>query len=84
MIFPDELTPRLRKAGFGPETPRFLRLLRDAYRERAARGGFGVIDLSGVLRPGETLDGAHPTPEGHAALARRVAADLASLLKRGM
>jgi lysophospholipase L1-like esterase len=30
MIFPDELTLRLREAGFGPETPRFLRLLRDA------------------------------------------------------
>lgn len=80
MIFPDELSPRLREAGFGPETPRHLLLLRDAYRDLADRRGLRLLDLSGVLKPGQTLDGAHPTPPGHAALAAHLADALRPML----
>jgi len=78
-MVPEELTPRLREAGFGAHSPPMLHKLSAAYRDLAARKSCGFIDLFPLLAPGDTLDGAHPNDAGHTKIAdeiwRRLAGD---------
>jgi lysophospholipase L1-like esterase len=72
-FFPKALSEMLRDAGYGPQTPEYLAKLRDAFRDVARRRGFGFIDVTEALTdPADTLDGAHPTPQGHAKLAEAI------------
>lgn len=72
-FFPKALSRMLLDAGYGAQTPEHLAKLRDAFRGVARRRGFGFIDVTEALTdPADTLDGAHPTPQGHVKLAETI------------
>ena len=81
-MFPEDLTERLVKAGFGSNSPQYLKMLSDSYRQLAEREGFGFIDLYPVVSPGNTIDGAHPNTAGHSQIAEAVWRVLADDLLR--
>ena len=81
-IFPDDLTERLRKAGFGSNSPEYLKILSDSYRRLAEQKGLRFIDLYPVVSPGNTIDGAHPNAAGHAQVADAIWRVLSSNLPR--
>jgi acyl-CoA thioesterase-1 len=64
-VFREALSPRMRDAGYAIGGPESLAVLADRYREIAERRGTGLVDLSGAIRPEETLDGVHPDRAGH-------------------
>jgi acyl-CoA thioesterase I len=66
----------LHQEGFGAMTNEWLEVLRDEYCNLAQRMTIPFIDLFDVLLPGNTLDGAHPTIDGHRLLAKRIAGEL--------
>jgi lysophospholipase L1-like esterase len=72
-MVPNELTDRLEEAGFGEHSPAWIERLGQAYVPAAARVDCGVIDLFPVLKPGDTVDGAHPNAAGHRKLAATIA-----------
>jgi len=71
-MVPEEFAPRLRDAGFGPHSPDVLGRMSDAYRRLAGEKQCGFIDLFPVLKPGDTLDGAHPNDSGHTKIANEI------------
>lgn len=79
MIFPSAMVARMRESGFGEATPGYVLGIRDLYRELARELGVRLIDATGALGEGDTLDGAHPTAAGHAKLAAVVGRGLGVL-----
>jgi hypothetical protein len=68
----EELTKRLRDAGFGGHSPQWLHRLGQAYAPVAREKKCKLIDLHPLLKPGDTVDGAHPNEKGHAKIADAV------------
>jgi lysophospholipase L1-like esterase len=79
-MFPDDLTERLKKAGFGPESPKYLKQLSEGYAALARRRGWTFIDLYPAVTAGSTLDGAHPNAKGHGQIAAAIWPTLNELL----
>ena len=77
-MVPDELSKRIRDAGFGEKTPEWLARLATAYEEVAKSNNWHFINLHDTLTPGHTLDGAHANARGH----RRIATTLWQELNR--
>ncbi len=69
---PDRLSPRMKEAGFGPQTNEYLELLSRAYDDLAQGNDYTYLTLFGVLDKGMTFDGAHPTSAGHKAIADHI------------
>ncbi|MBN2010015.1 SGNH/GDSL hydrolase family protein [candidate division KSB1 bacterium] len=66
----------LTQAGFGEQTNNYLARLHDEYKALAYRQKISFIELLYALPSGYTLDGAHPTIEGHRILAKYIKVEL--------
>lgn len=75
-MFPAAFSPRLKEAGFSEKSPGHLKQLRDAHQALAKQQSWRFIDLYSALSPGNTLDGAHPTPAGQRELAEAISQQL--------
>jgi acyl-CoA thioesterase I len=64
-IFPRDLSERLRRAGFGEQSPVYLKRMGDALRDLADRKGYRSVDLYSAVSADNTLDGVHPNAAGH-------------------
>ena len=77
-MVPNELSKRIRDAGFGEQSPEWLAKLATAYEAKAKANNWHFISLHDTLAPGHTLDGAHANARGH----RRIATTLWQELNR--
>jgi lysophospholipase L1-like esterase len=64
-LFPANLSERLRRAGYGEESPLYVKLIGDALLDLANRKGYRSVDLYPVVTAGNTVDGVHPNAAGH-------------------
>lgn len=61
----NKLTPKVREAGFGRHSNKYLRKIGKSYQQIAKENGYGYLDLIAQLPANNTHDGAHLNEEGH-------------------
>ena len=77
-MVPEEITRRIRDAGFGEQSPGWLAKLASAYEAKAKANDWYFINLHDTLALGHTLDGVHANARGH----RRITTTLWQELNR--
>jgi acyl-CoA thioesterase I len=77
-VFPPNLSLRLRRAGFGENSPQRLKLIGSALCDLAKRKGYRCVDLYQTVTAGQTLDGVHPNAAGHRQIKDAILKALAS------
>jgi|GEM_PF-3796842 len=68
----NKLVPKIKEAGFGKHSNKYLRKIGKSYQQLAKENGYGYLDLIAKLPINNTHDGAHLNKEGHSIVAKSI------------